>query len=82
MLEAALADHHPQITLESINGKSPAEFFTLSVQDYATDWVAHMIRFGAHGGLGPEVSIPIIFETLNDILAVLGDRIEREGPKA
>jgi hypothetical protein len=46
--------------LEAINGRGPAEFFRLSVQNDATEWVGRKLRFGANIGLRAEVSTPIL----------------------
>jgi hypothetical protein len=75
-----VADDQGQVArlLDSIEGKGPAEFFKLWVQNDATEWVARIIRFGANIGLGPKVSTPILFEVLNELRA----RIEREGAEA
>jgi len=75
-----LADDEAEIVrlLEAVNGHGPAEFFKRSVLSDATSWVARTVRFGANIGLEPEVSTPIIFETLNEIRAIVAARIERE----
>ena len=63
--------------LNSVNGRGPAEFFRQWVRNDATDWVARVTGFGANIGLGPEISTPIAFETLNEILAVALKERER-----
>jgi hypothetical protein len=75
-----LADDQAEITrlLEAVNGHGPAEFFKRTVLNEATSWVARTIRFGASIGLEPDVSTPIIFETLNEIRAMVAVRAERE----
>jgi hypothetical protein len=75
-----LADDQAEIVrlLEAINGGGPAEFFRLSVQNDATEWVARKLRFGADIGLDPEVSTAIICDTLNEIRAIVVACIERE----
>jgi hypothetical protein len=68
--------------LEAINGGGPAEFFTISVRNDATEWIASKLRFGANIGLRPEVSTAILFDTLNEIRTIVVARIEGERTEA
>ena len=62
--------------LEALNEGDPAERRFLE-QD-ALDWIQRDLSCGADLGLGPEIATPIPFETLNEIRAVVADRIEHE----
>ena len=64
--------------LKVINGGGPAEFFRQSLQNDATEWVALKLRFAANIGLDLEAATPIIFDTLNEIPAIVTARIQRE----
>ena len=68
--------------LETINGGGPAEFFTISVRNDATEWIASKLRFGANIGLRREVSTAILFDTLNEIRAIVVARIGSERTEA
>jgi hypothetical protein len=75
-----LADNQAEIVrlLDSLKGTGPAEFFRQSVQKDATEWVARTLRLGANIGVGLGISAPIVFDALNDMHAVVADRLERE----
>jgi hypothetical protein len=78
--EAALATNQAEIDrlVEAISRESRAAFFKRSVRNHATDWIASKLRFGANIGLPPEVSMPILFDILDDIRAIVSSPIERE----
>ena len=75
-----MAHNQAQIVrlLEAINEGDPSKVFRRSVQNDATAWVARTLRYGANLGLDPEVSSPIVFDTLNEIGAMVAACIERE----
>jgi len=75
-----LAENQAEVVrlLKAINGGGPAEFFRQSLQNDATEWVALKLRFAANIGLDLEAATPIIFDTLNEIPAIVAARIERE----
>jgi hypothetical protein len=75
-----LADNQAEIVrvLGSITGAGPAEFFRQSVQKDATEWVARALLLGANIGVGLEASAPVVFDALNEMHAVVADRLERE----
>jgi hypothetical protein len=75
-----MADDHGQIVrfLEAFNGGDPAEIFRRSLEYDALDWVQRGLSYGADLGLGPETATAILTETLNEIRAVVVERIERE----
>jgi hypothetical protein len=77
---AALADDQAQIVrlLEALNKGDPAEIFRRSLEHDALDWVQRGLEYGADLGLDPGIAAPILFETLNEIRAVVVDRIERK----
>jgi hypothetical protein len=79
-----LADDLPQIVrlLETLNEGEPAEILRRSLEHDALDWVERGLEYGAGLGLRPEVATPILFQTLNEIRAVVADRIKREGAEA
>jgi len=64
--------------LEALNDGDPAEILRRSLEHDALDWVQRGLEYGAELGLCAEVATPILFETLNEIRAVVADRIERE----
>jgi hypothetical protein len=74
-----LADDQAQIVrlLEALNEGDPAEILRRSLEHDALDWVQRGLEYGAELGLDAEVATPILFETLNEIRAVVADRIER-----
>ena len=80
-----MADDQAQIVrlLEALNDGDPAEILRRSLEHDALDWVQRGLEYGAELGLGAEVATPILFETLNEIRAVVADRIERAraGPR-
>ena len=65
------------LILEALNEGDPAEILRRSLEHDALDWVQRGLEYGAKLGLGAEVATPILFETLNEIRAVVADRIER-----
>jgi hypothetical protein len=75
-----LADDQAQIVrlLEALNEGDPAEILRRSLEHDALDWVQRGLEYGADLGLGPGIAAPILFETLNEIRAVVAERIERE----
>jgi hypothetical protein len=75
-----LADDQAQIVrlLEAFNEGDPAEILRRSLEHDALDWIQRGLSYGADLGLGPGIAAPILFETLNEIRAVVADRIERE----
>jgi hypothetical protein len=75
-----LADNQAEIVrlLDSIKGAGPAEYFRQSVQKDGTEWVARTLLLGANIGVGLEASAPIVFDALNEMRAVVADRLERE----
>ena len=77
--DAALADDQGQIVrlLEALNEGDPAEILRRSLENDALDWVQRGLEYGAELGLDPGIAAPILFETLNEIRAVVADRIER-----
>jgi hypothetical protein len=79
-----LADDQAQIVrlLEAINEGDPAEILRRSLEHDALDWIHRGLSYGADLGLGPEIATPILFETLNEIRAVIADRIGRERAEA
>jgi hypothetical protein len=79
-----LADDLPQIVrlLETLNEGEPAEILRRSLEHDALDWVERGLEYGARLGLHPEVATPILFQTLNEIRAVVANRIKREGAEA
>ncbi len=74
-----MADDQAQIVrlLEALNEGDPAEILRRSLEHDALDWVQRGLSYGADLGLGSEIAAPILFETLNEIRAVIADRIER-----
>jgi hypothetical protein len=78
--ESALADDQAQIArlLEAFNEGDPAEILRRSLEHDALHWIQRGLEYGADLGLGPGIAAPILFETLNEIRAVVADRIERD----
>jgi hypothetical protein len=78
--EALLADDQAEIVrlLEALNEGDPAEILRRSLEHDALDWVRRGLEYGAELGLDPGIAAPILFETLNEIRAVVADRVERE----
>ncbi len=74
-----MADDQAQIVrlLEALNEGDPAEILRRSLEHDALDWVQRGLSYGADLGLGPEIATPILFETLNEIRALVAERIER-----
>jgi hypothetical protein len=79
-----LADDQAQIVrlLEALNEGEPAEILRRSLEHDALDWIQRGLSYGADLGLGPEIATPILFETLNEIRAIVADRIELERAEA
>jgi hypothetical protein len=79
-----LANDQPQIVrlLEALNEGDPAEILRRSLEHEALDWVQRGLEYGADLGLRPEAATPILLRTLNEIRAVVADRIKREGAEA
>ena len=75
-----MADDQAQIVrlLEALNQGDRAEILRRSLEPDALDWVQRGLRYGADLGLGPKIATPILFETLNEIRALVAERIERE----
>lgn len=75
-----MADNQAEIVrlLDSIKGEGPTEYFRQSVQKDATEWVARTLLLGANIGVGLELSAPIVFDALNEMHAIVADRLERE----
>ena len=61
--------------LKAIGEGDTPEVFRLAAQGDALNWIARTLEFGVNIGLGPEVSAPILFETLNEIRAIVAARI-------
>ncbi len=61
--------------LETIGEGDTTEVFRLAAQSDALDWITRTLEFGVNIGLGPEVSAPILFNTLNEIRAIVAARI-------
>ena len=82
--ESVLVDDQAQVVrlLEALNEGDPAEILRRSLEHDALDWVQRGLRYGADLGLGPEIATPILFETLNEIRALVAERIEREMAEA
>jgi hypothetical protein len=78
--ESALANDQAQIVrlLEALNEGDPVQILRRSLEHDALDWVERGLSYGAGLGLGPEIATPLLFQTLNEIRAVVADRIERE----
>ena len=68
--------------LEALNEGDPVQILRRSLEHDALDWVERGLSYGAGLGLGPEVATPLLFQTLNEIRAVVADRIERESAEA
>jgi hypothetical protein len=79
-----LADDQAQIVrlLEALNEGDPVQILRRSLEHDALDWVERGLNYGADLGLGPETATPLLYETLNEIRAVVADRIERERAEA
>jgi hypothetical protein len=79
-----LADVQPQIVrlLEALNEGEPAEILRRSLEHDALDWVECGLEYGADLGLRPEVATAILLRTLNEIRAVVADRINCERAEA
>ncbi len=69
--------HHGQAArfLETIGEGDTAEVFRLAAQSDALDWITRTLEFGVNIGLDPEVSAPILFDTLSEIRALVAARI-------
>ena len=72
-----MASHQDQTVsfLETIGEGDTTEVFRLAAQSDALDWVTRTLEFGVNIGLGPEVSAPILFDTLSEIRAIVAARI-------
>jgi hypothetical protein len=79
-----LANDQAQIVrlLEALNEGDPVQILRRSLEHDALDWVERGLSYGAGLGLGPEIATPLLFQTLNEIRAVVADRIERESAEA
>lgn len=79
-----MANDQPQIIrlLEALNAGDPVQILRRSLEHDALDWVERGLSYGAGLGLGPEVAAPLLFQTLNEIRAVVADRMERESAEA
>jgi hypothetical protein len=79
-----LANDQAQIVrlLEALNEGDPIQILRRSLEHDALDWVERGLSYGAHLGLGPETATPLLFQTLNEIRAVVADRLEREKTEA
>jgi hypothetical protein len=79
-----LTDDQAQILrlLEALNEGDPVQILRRSLEHDALDWVERGLSYGAGLGLGPEIATPLLFQTLNEIRAVVADRIERESAEA
>jgi hypothetical protein len=75
-----LANDQAQIVrlLEALNEGDPVQIMRRSLEYDALDWVERGLSYGAGLGLGPEIATPLLFQTLNEIRAVVANRIERE----
>jgi len=75
-----LVDDQAQVVrlLEALNEGDPAEILRRSLEHDALDWIQRGLSCGADLGLGPEIATPILFETLNEIRALVAERIENE----
>ena len=72
-----MASHQDQSGsfLETIGEGDTTEVFRLAAQGDALDWITRTLEFGVNIGLGPEVSAPILFDTLSEIRAIVAARI-------
>ena len=72
-----MASHQDQTVsfLETIDKGATTEVFRLAAQSDALDWITRTFEFGVNIGLGPEVSAPILFDTLSEIRALVAARI-------
>ena len=61
--------------LETIGEGDTTEVFRLAAQSDALDWITRTLEFGVNIGLDPEVSAPILFDTLSEIRALVAARI-------
>ena len=79
-----MADDQAQIVrlLEALNEGDPAEILRRSLEHDALDWVQRGLSYGADLGLGSEIATSILFETLNEIRALVAERIEHERAEA
>ena len=64
--------------LEALNEGDPIQILRRSLEHDALDWVERGLSYGSDLGLSPEIATPLLFQTLNEIRAVVADRIERE----
>ena len=74
---------HTVSFLETIGEGDTSEVFRLAAQSDALDWIARTLELGVNIGLDPEVSAPILFDTLSEIRAIVAARIipdRAEGP--
>ena len=72
-----MASHQDQTVsfLETIGEGDATEVFRLAAHSDALDWITRTLEFGVNIGLGPEVSAPILFDTLSEIRAIVAARI-------
>jgi hypothetical protein len=71
-----VAAHQDQTTfLETIGEGDTTEVFRLAAQSDALEWITRTLEFGVNIGLDPEVAAPILFDTLNEIRAIVAARI-------
>jgi len=79
-----LANDQAQIVrlLEALNEGDSVQILRRSLEHDALDWVERGLSYGADLGLGPEIATPLLFQTLNEIRAVVADRLERERAEA
>jgi hypothetical protein len=61
--------------LEAIGDGDTTEVFKRAAQSDALNWITRTLEFGVNIGLGPEAAAPILFETLNEIRALVAARI-------
>ncbi len=61
--------------LEVIGEGDATEVLRVAAQNDALDWIKRALEFGVNIGLGPEVSAPILFETLSEIRALVAAHI-------
>ncbi len=72
-----VAAHQDQTVsfLETIGEGDTTEVFRLAAQSDALNWITRTLEFGVNIGVGPEVSAPILFDTLSEIRAFVAARI-------
>jgi hypothetical protein len=72
-----MAAHQDQTAcfLAAIGEGDTTQVFRLAAQNDALKWIKRALEFGVHTGLGPETSASLLFETLNEIRAIVATRI-------